>query len=83
MINAAGRHGFRDGACPEGDVVVSLEPHTLDDVMATLELVARLAGAEERGSEVVSGLRNRLASVGRPDPTGPELMPTRRLMLVW
>ena len=50
-----------------GPVVVSLEPHTLDGVLATIELVARLAGVEERGSEVVSGLRRRLASVGRPD----------------
>ena len=50
-----------------GPVVVSLEPHTLDDVLATIELVARLAGVEERGSEVVSGLRRRLASVERPD----------------
>jgi iron complex transport system substrate-binding protein len=49
-----------------GPVVVSLEPHRLDDVLATIELVARLCGTGERGSEVVSGLRHRLASVERP-----------------
>ena len=48
-------------------VVVSLEPHALDDVLATIELVARLAGVQQRGKELVSGLRHRLASVGRPD----------------
>jgi iron complex transport system substrate-binding protein len=50
-----------------GPVVVSLEPHNLDDVLATIELVARLAGVDERGSEVGSELRRRLASVEGPD----------------
>ena len=45
---------------------VSLEPHTLDDVLATVELVAGLAGVEERGSEVVADLRQRLAAVELP-----------------
>ena len=47
-------------------LVVSLEPHSLADVLATIEIVARLAGAEDRGAELVGALHRRLAAVQRP-----------------
>lgn len=50
----------------DGPVVASLEPHTLADVLATIQVVAGLAGVEERGAQVVADLRLRLASVERP-----------------
>src|SRR5687767_13814385 len=50
-----------------GPVVVSLEPHTLDEMFATIELVARLAGVDERASAMVADLRGRLAMVEPPD----------------
>ena len=43
--------------------VLSLDPGTLDDVIAQIEIVGRLLGAEERGAELASGLRDRLAAV--------------------
>ena len=49
-----------------GPVVVSLEPHSLTDVLATIEVVAGLAGAKERGAQVTADLRRRLAAVERP-----------------
>lgn len=50
----------------EGPMVVSLEPHSVVDVLATIELVARLAGVPGRGLELVGELRRRLASIPRP-----------------
>jgi iron complex transport system substrate-binding protein len=47
-------------------LVVSLEPHSLTDVLATIEIVARLAGVEDRGATLVSGLRGTLAAVEQP-----------------
>lgn len=47
-------------------LVVSLEPHSLDDVLATTEIVARFAGVEERGAQLVAALRRRLAAIPRP-----------------
>ncbi len=49
----------------DGPVVVSLEPHTIADVLATIRLVARLAGVEARGSRLVAALSRRLAAVER------------------
>ena len=49
-----------------GPVVVSLEPHSLHDVLATVEVVAGFAGVEERGAVLVAELRRRLEAVERP-----------------
>jgi iron complex transport system substrate-binding protein len=53
-----------------GPMVVSLEPHSLTDVFATIQLVADLAGVPERGGALVEQLRRRVAEVippsGRP-----------------
>lgn len=43
--------------------VLSLDPSTLENVIAQIEIVGRLLGAEERGAELASGLRDRLAAV--------------------
>jgi iron complex transport system substrate-binding protein len=43
--------------------VLSLDPHTLDDVIAQIENVGRLLGVEERGAEIAAGLRTRLGAV--------------------
>ncbi len=72
-------------AIPSGDVdealghlgcnadVVSLDPHSLDDVLATIEVVGARAGVADRAAEVVGTLRARLDAVrravhGRPRP---------------
>ena len=47
----------------DSPMVVSLEPHSITDVFATIQLVADLAGVGHRGSEVVSSLEARLKSV--------------------
>jgi iron complex transport system substrate-binding protein len=47
-------------------LVVSLEPHSLADVLATIELVATLAGVEARGERVIAALRARLAALEPP-----------------
>ena len=44
-------------------MIVSLEPHSVRDVLATIGPVADLAGVAERGRELVSGLERRLAAV--------------------
>lgn len=49
-----------------GPMVVSLEPHDIDDVLATIELVADLAGVPERGAALVADLRRRLAATAPP-----------------
>jgi iron complex transport system substrate-binding protein len=43
--------------------VLSLDPHTLDDVIAQIEIVGQVLGVEERGAEIAAGLRTRLAAV--------------------
>jgi iron complex transport system substrate-binding protein len=53
--------------------VLSLDPHTLDDVLATFEEVARAVGVPEKGSDLTARLKHRLARVaaavaGRPRP---------------
>jgi iron complex transport system substrate-binding protein len=72
-------------AIPSGDVdaaldhlgcraeVVSLDPHSLEEVLASVLTVARHAGVTERGWALVSSLRGRLVAVaaavaGRPRP---------------
>jgi iron complex transport system substrate-binding protein len=52
----------------DGPMIVSLEPHRLEDVFTTIELVGRLAGVGERGTEVAEGLRQRLRQVGSSAP---------------
>jgi iron complex transport system substrate-binding protein len=48
-------------------MIVSLEPHSLTDVLATIGLVAELAGEPERGSELVAELQRRLDAVPVPE----------------
>ncbi|MEU4160192.1 ABC transporter substrate-binding protein [Actinoplanes sp. NPDC026670] len=53
--------------------VLSLDPHTLDDVLETFVVVANAVGVPQRGVDLVTGLRERLAAVsaavaGRPRP---------------
>jgi iron complex transport system substrate-binding protein len=53
--------------------VVSLDPHSLDDVLATIGTVGQRAGAPARAEDLVAGLRRRLADVAarvsdRPRP---------------
>jgi iron complex transport system substrate-binding protein len=43
--------------------VVSLDPHSLDDVLATILTVGRRAGAEAEAERLVAALRRRLAAV--------------------
>ena len=49
-----------------GPMVVSLEPHFLTDMFATIDLVARLAGVQERGRELVWSLQARLDAIPQP-----------------
>jgi len=49
----------------EGPMVVSLEPHSVSDVLATIQLVAELAGVEQRGTELVASLEARLKAVNK------------------
>jgi iron complex transport system substrate-binding protein len=54
--------------------VVSLDPRTLDDVLATILTVGRHTGAEQQARQLVAALRRRLAAVagrvaGRPRPS--------------
>jgi iron complex transport system substrate-binding protein len=63
-----------------GPLVVSLEPHTIADVLATIQLVARLAGVEERGDRLVSELSarlGRLPGLASADGPGPASAPGR------
>lgn len=60
--------------------VLSIDPHTVDDVLASIASVGRHGGAPERASVLVTSLRSRLAAVasavdGRPRP--------RVLVLEW
>jgi iron complex transport system substrate-binding protein len=43
--------------------VVSLDPHSLEDVIAQLETMGSLLGAEARGKELAEALRERVAAV--------------------
>ena len=59
-------------------MIVSLEPHSLPDVLATIELVAELAGEPERGRELGNDLWRRLDAV----PLRPG-MPRRVALVEW
>jgi iron complex transport system substrate-binding protein len=53
--------------------VLSLDPYTLDEVLATILAVGERTGAADRAERVVAGLRDRLARLaarvaGRPRP---------------
>lgn len=48
-----------------GPRVVSLEPHTIDEVLENVELVGRIADADEAAREVVADARQRLDSLRR------------------
>jgi iron complex transport system substrate-binding protein len=79
-------------AVPAGDVdaalaklgcradVVSLDPHTIDDILATIVEVGRHAGVLERAQAIVAGLRTRIAAVERAVAGRPRV-PT--LALEW
>jgi iron complex transport system substrate-binding protein len=43
--------------------VISLDPNSLEDVIAQLEVVGHLLGVEERGNEIAAGMRERVVSV--------------------
>jgi len=43
--------------------VVALDPHTLEEVIAQLEVVGKLLGAEDRGNEIAEGLHVRVAKI--------------------
>jgi iron complex transport system substrate-binding protein len=67
-------------ALPSKPVVLSLDAHTLDDILHTVGQVAAAAGDARRGEETVARLRGRLdrvaeAVAGRPRP--------RTLALEW
>ena len=65
----------RSAGGEDGPMVVSLEPHSIADVLATIGHVARLAGVSDAGDRLVADLERRLAGVERA--SGP-----RRLALV-
>jgi iron complex transport system substrate-binding protein len=50
----------------DGPMVVSLEPRSMADVFATIPLVARLAGVEERGNQLIAELLQRLDAIEKP-----------------
>jgi iron complex transport system substrate-binding protein len=77
--------GARRGGELAEPLVVSLEPSGLEDVLATIELVARLAGVEDEGRRVAGDLRARLGSLPRRqrERRGPEREPRRVALLEW
>lgn len=60
-----------------GPMIVSLEPHSFADVLATIGLVARLAGVPEAGERLVADLERRLAGLDRAAP------PRRVALVEW
>lgn len=60
--------------------VLSLEPTTLDEVLATIETVAGRAGVPERGAALVAALRARLEAVRA---RAADLPPPRVATLEW
>ena len=60
--------------------VLSLDPHTLDDVLADVEAVGRAAGAPAAADALVAELRARLAAVERAVADRPR---PRVLVLEW
>jgi iron complex transport system substrate-binding protein len=43
--------------------VLSLEPHTIEDIFANIKNVGELTGATEKASEVIAGLRQRMENI--------------------
>jgi iron complex transport system substrate-binding protein len=60
--------------------VLSLDPNTLDEVIATIVVAGRALGREERAAEIVAGLRARVDAVRR---TALRLPSIRVLALEW
>jgi iron complex transport system substrate-binding protein len=60
--------------------VISLDPHSLDDILAGITEVGYRAGAPERAAEVVDGLRARIAAV---DNAARGLPPVTTVTLEW
>ncbi len=79
-------------AVPSGDVraalagldpaprILSLDPHTLEDVLASIVEVGRATGAEERAAELVADLQARIERVRRAAVRMPTI---RVLCLEW
>ncbi|HEY7044077.1 MAG TPA: cobalamin-binding protein [Nocardioidaceae bacterium] len=60
--------------------VVTIDPHTLDEVLASIDVLGKVSGTEQRAADLVESLRTRLAAVessvaGLPQP--------RMLVLEW
>jgi iron complex transport system substrate-binding protein len=60
--------------------VVSLDPHSLDDILAGITEVGRRAGVSERAVELVDGLAARIAAV---EDAARGLDPVRTVTLEW
>ena len=60
--------------------VLSLDPSTLEDVIAQIETVGKLLGAEDRASEVASDLRER---IGKAKLTAARLPTVNVLCVEW
>jgi iron complex transport system substrate-binding protein len=60
--------------------VISLDPHTLDDILENILTVGRATGTMDRAEEIAGGLRDRIDSVGRRAAGLPSI---RTLCLEW
>lgn len=60
--------------------VLSIDPHTVDDMLVAVEEVGRRGGAPDRASALVADLRSRLAAVGSAVADRPR---PRVLVLEW
>lgn len=50
-------------ACPVGAEIISLDPRNLDEVAATVKLLAERLGVAGRGEEIVAEMRSKIACV--------------------
>jgi ABC-type Fe3+-hydroxamate transport system substrate-binding protein len=55
-------------ACPVGAEVISLDPSTLDEVAASIQLHATRIGVPERGSELAGEMRRSIDDLRQPQP---------------
>jgi iron complex transport system substrate-binding protein len=62
--------------------VVTLDPHTLDDVLATIPAVAGACGVPQRGDELLAGLQDRLDAVAAA-VAARAAEPPRVLVIEW
>ena len=74
-VCAVPRSAVEDAVCsmPRGATVVSLDPHSLDEVLASIAGAGAALGVPERAQRLIDGLRERIAAVraateGRPRP---------------